>query len=76
MRQILLWAEAKTPTVKPPPIGAVTHVDEPGFAGNYASIYFGLWAGGKNFAACAWNSRWTPYLQAVGDPWITAIVTR
>ncbi len=52
------------------PVGAVTHVDEPQFAGNYASIYFGLWAAGKNFAACAWNSRWSPYCQAVGDPWV------
>jgi len=53
------------------PIGAVTHVDEPTTPGiEKMSIYFGLWASGKNFAVCAWNSRATPYFQAVGDPLI------
>lgn len=54
------------------PIGAVSHVEEP-FLSNVenAPIYFGLWASGKNFAICAWNSRQTPYFQAVGDPWVT-----
>ena len=51
------------------PVGAVTHVDEPGLGGvEYTQIYFGLWAAGKNFAICAWNSRKTQYFQAVGDP--------
>jgi hypothetical protein len=54
------------------PIGAVTHVEEPGLPGvENSSIYFGLWAGGKNFASCAWNSRNTTYFQAVGDPFVT-----
>jgi len=51
------------------PIGAVTHVDEPGGGGlEGTQAYFGLWAAGKNFAICAWNSKNTPYFQAVGDP--------
>ena len=51
------------------PVGGVSHLDEPGIGGvNDSSKYFGLWAGGKNFAICAWNSRNTPYFQAVGDP--------
>jgi hypothetical protein len=52
------------------PIGAVTHVDEPGGAFNDPSVYFGLWARGKTFAICAWHSRKTPYFQAVGDPFV------
>jgi alpha-tubulin suppressor-like RCC1 family protein len=54
------------------PIGAVTHVDEPQaqYVEN-SQIYFGLWAVQKNFAICAWNSRRTPYFQAVGDPFVT-----
>ena len=53
------------------PVGAVTHVDEPQLPGvNDFAIYFGLWAGGKNFAICAWNSRNTRYFQAVGDPFV------
>jgi len=47
-----------------PPIAAVTHVDEPG----EPLLDFGLWAAGKNFAICAWNSKLTPEFQAVGDP--------
>ena len=27
-------------------------------------------ATGRSFSICAWNSRRTPYFQAVGDPWI------
>lgn len=54
------------------PVGAVTHVDEPGLGFvNDASIYFRLWAGGKYFAISAWNSRRTDKFQAVGDPFIT-----
>jgi hypothetical protein len=53
------------------PVGAVTYVDEPFLPGvNSASEYFGLWASGKNFAICAWNSNGTTNLQAVGDPFI------
>ncbi len=53
------------------PIGAVSHTEEPGllYVEN-SSIYFGLWAGGKNFAICAWNSRITLFFQAVGDPFV------
>ncbi len=53
------------------PVGAVTYVEEPKLAGvNDSTKYFGLWAAGRNFAICAWNSRNTPYFQAVGDPLI------
>jgi hypothetical protein len=55
------------------PIGAVSHTEEPG-GPTYCedpSIYFGLWADGKNFAICSWNSRRTPHFQAVGDPFVT-----
>ncbi len=53
------------------PIGAVSHVEEPSLGGvENSSIYFGLWASGKNLAICAWNSRQTSYFQAVGDPLI------
>jgi len=54
------------------PVGAVSHTDEPGLPGvNDPATYFGLWASGKNFAICAWNSRETPDFQAVGDPLVT-----
>ncbi len=53
------------------PVGAVTHVEEPQLPGvNDAYIYFGLWAAEKNFVTCAWQSRITPFFQAVGDPLI------
>jgi hypothetical protein len=52
------------------PVGAVTHVDEPWGAWNDPQLYFGLWEAGRNFAVCAWNSRRTPYFQAVGDPFV------
>ena len=53
------------------PVGAVTQVNEPGTAVNNPYVYFGLWAGGKTFACCAWNSFFgygTPFIQVVGDP--------
>ena len=51
------------------PVGAVSHTEEPFLGGvNDSATYFGLWAAGKNFAISAWNSRNTPYFQAVGDP--------
>ena len=54
------------------PVGAVTHVEEPEVTGvENSPVYFGLWAIEKNFAICAWNSRQTPYFQAVGDPFVT-----
>lgn len=55
------------------PVGAITHTEEPGGgpACAYGDVYFCLWAAGKNFAMCAWDSRGTPYFQAVGDPLVT-----
>lgn len=51
------------------PVGGVTHVDEPYEGGISAiDIYFRLWAAGKPFGTCAWNSRNTVYYQAVGNP--------
>jgi hypothetical protein len=53
------------------PVGGVTHVDEPKLAGvESMATYFGLWASGKNFAICAWNSKKTAVFQAVGDPFV------
>ena len=54
------------------PMGAPSNVNEPGVPGvNYSSVYFGLWAIGKNAAICAWNARNTPSFQVVGDPLVT-----
>ena len=52
------------------PIGAVSYTDEPGAGGTDNSKYFGLWAAGKNFGVCAWESRATLNFQAVGDPFV------
>jgi hypothetical protein len=52
------------------PVGAVSHVSEPGDKINSPDVYFGLWAQGKVFAKCAWISRKTQYFQAVGDPFV------
>ena len=53
------------------PIGGPTYTDEPGAGATDNSIFFGSWAGGKNLAYCAWNSRYTIYFQTVGDPFVT-----
>jgi hypothetical protein len=55
------------------PVGAVCYTEEPGseHSINYEPIYFGEWGTGKNFAMCAWNSRVTPNMQAVGDHFVT-----
>ncbi|HXP59291.1 MAG TPA: hypothetical protein VN829_02315 [Dongiaceae bacterium] len=53
------------------PVGAITHTDEPDGLFNLPYPYLGLWVAGKNFAICAWNTRQTPYFQAVGDPFVT-----
>ena len=54
------------------PVGAVSHTEEPNLSGvNSSATYFNLWASGKTFAICAWNSRNTPFFQAIGDPLIT-----
>jgi len=55
------------------PIGGVSSVDEPYALGSSNTrIYFGLWASGKNFGICAWNSWWggENQFQAVGDPFV------
>jgi hypothetical protein len=57
------------------PVGGVSYVEEPGVSATDNAIYFGLWASGKNFAICAWNSiqitGLTPAFQMVGDPFVT-----
>jgi hypothetical protein len=57
------------------PVGAVSYVEEPGAQATDNSKYFGLWASGKNFAICAWNSIFfdgeTPAYQMVGDPFVS-----
>ena len=54
------------------PVGAVSHTDEPGLDNiNDAKLYLAMWAAGRNFSLCAWNSRNTPYFQAVGDPFVS-----
>ncbi len=51
------------------PVGAVSHTDDPRLEFiNDGSTYFGLWAAGKSFAICAWQSRRIFFFQAVGDP--------
>ena len=51
------------------PVGAISTVEEPLLGGNGdPGLYFGLWVTGNNFGICAWNSRTSPYMQAVGDP--------
>jgi len=53
------------------PVGAVSHTVDPRIEGvNDAPTYFVLWASGKSFSLSAWNSRRTPYFQAVGDPFV------
>jgi alpha-tubulin suppressor-like RCC1 family protein len=52
------------------PVGAVCHVSEPGTLGNDVAEYYGLWQAGKSFAICAWYSRWSPQVQAIGDPFV------
>ena len=54
------------------PVGAVSYVWEPTAYATDNAIYFGLWAGGKNLAICAWNSTGSSlYIQTVGDPFVT-----
>ena len=56
------------------PVGAISSVEEPSTLGVCdPKMYFGLWAAGKNFAVCAWNSRRNNMnaFQAVGDPFVT-----
>ena len=55
------------------PVGGVGHVEEPGFLEVGTGQYYGLWAAGKTFAACAWCSRYDSgqFFEAVGDPLVT-----
>jgi hypothetical protein len=53
------------------PVAAVSHTDEPWLEYvNDPSLYFSLWATGRNFAICAWRSCRTRHFQAVGDPFV------
>ena len=56
------------------PIGGPTYVEEPLAPATDNAILFGLWASGKNLAICCWVARnpgTPPYLQVVGDPFVT-----
>lgn len=52
------------------PVGAVSHVEEPGFAIN-GPTYMSLWEAGYLFSECAWGSKIgsNPF-QVIGDPLI------
>ena len=50
------------------PVGAVSHVEEPGVEGTYSPTYMSLWEAGYLFSECAWASKSTPHFQAIGDP--------
>jgi hypothetical protein len=50
------------------PVGAVSHVEEPGLGGQNDSLYMSMWEAGYTFAECAWRSKHTPAFQAIGDP--------
>jgi hypothetical protein len=53
------------------PVGAVAHVDEPrADSVNVPAVFFGSWESGRPFGACAWLSRKTDYMMAVGDPFV------
>ena len=52
------------------PVGAISNVEE-NSAGYFSDKYFGLWSSGKNLGISAWQSRYTPYPQVVGDPFVT-----
>jgi hypothetical protein len=53
------------------PVGAITHVDEPG--GDYDDVesYYGNWAAGRSFGSSAWSGiGYEDKFQAVGDPFV------
>ena len=50
------------------PVGAVSHVEEPGVSGINGPAYMSLWDAGFLFSECAWASKNTPCFQAIGDP--------
>lgn len=53
------------------PVGAVSHVEEPGSLEN-GPTYMSLWEEGFLFSECAWASKYlnATYLQVIGDPLI------
>ena len=53
------------------PVGAVATVDEPYLVGKNSPDYFSCWEQGRMFADCAWISRNSPTMIALGDPWVT-----
>ena len=60
------------------PVGGVTYVNEPLAPATDNAGYFGMWASGKSFAICAWNTiniytdlGYPPAFQMVGDPFVT-----
>jgi len=56
------------------PIGGPTYVNEPQATATDNAILFELWASSKSLAICCWAARnpfTAPYLQVVGDPFVT-----
>ena len=59
------------------PVGAVTHIDEPGGGVENAFNYYYDWASGKSFAITAWHALYTSlggawvHCAVVGDPFVT-----
>ena len=56
------------------PIGGPTYVEEPQAGATLNDILLNLWASSKNLAICCWAARnpsTPPYLQVVGDPFVT-----
>lgn len=53
------------------PVGGVAHITEPGRGGvNDAGSYFSHWEQGAMFIECAWASKRTSGMIAIGDPWV------
>jgi hypothetical protein len=52
------------------PVGAVTTVDEPLLSGKNSPEFFSCWEQGRLFVDCAWISRNSSTMMAVGDPWV------
>jgi hypothetical protein len=52
------------------PVGAVAHADEPNLLGINSTSYFPCWDQGNLFIDCAWYSRRSGNMMAIGDPWV------
>lgn len=53
------------------PVGAVAHTEEPYLSGINTYLFQELWARGLPFGDIAWSSVGvTPYMIAIGDPWV------